>query len=208
MGDNPNSEGERGELELRLRELQEQLEEYRRRYGELRLALETLTTIDPTSGVRNRLGILQSIEGALQWNSREGQPFGVVVLDIPTLAELRRHEDQALVDEAIAHVAAVVSAGLRDVDRVGRWNDDVFVVVLAKLDANGVRPVAARLVSMLSAVPIHGERRVYELTPKMTALLVEPKAGVSVDDLAREIDAAHGSDEPDAPRVITFRRDA
>ena len=49
VGDNPNSEGERGELELRLRELQEQLEEYRRRYGELRLALETLTTIDPTS---------------------------------------------------------------------------------------------------------------------------------------------------------------
>lgn len=202
MGDNPHSERGRDELERRLQQLQEQLEDYRRRYGELRLALETLTTIDPTSGVRNRLGILQSMEGALQWNSREGQPFGVVVLHLPALNELRKLEDQSVFEESIAHVAAVISAGLRDVDRVGRWNDDVFVVVLAKLDANGVRPVAARLASMLSAVPIQGEKDVYELTPKMTALLVEPRAGIVIDDLAREIDASHGSDDPDSPRVI------
>lgn len=202
MGDYPSSAGDREELERRLRHLQEQLEDYRRRFGELRLALETLTTIDPTSGVRNRLGILQSMEGALQWNSREGQPFGVVVVRLPALADLRGREGHVLVDESIAHVAAVISAGLRDVDRVGRWNDDVFVVVLAKLDANGVRPVAARLASMLSAVPIQGEKGVYELTPKLTALLVQPKAGIDIDDLARAIDGSQGSDDPDSPRVI------
>lgn len=202
MGDNRGSEWKREELERRLRHLQEQLEEYRRRNGELRLALETLTTIDPTSGVRNRLGILQSMEGALQWNSREALAFGVVVVELPSLGELRRREDHALVEEAIAHVAAVISAGLRDVDRVGRWNEDVFVIVLAKLDGNGVRPVAARLASMLSAVPIHGVEGIYDLAPKMTALLVEPNSGFTVDDLAAQIDASRGSDDPDAPRVV------
>src|SRR5690554_3825122 len=114
---------DREELERRLQELQGQLEDFRRRHGELRLALETLTTIDPVSGVRNRLGILQSMEGSLQWNKREGLPFGVAVMHIPGLAELRRQEDHDLFEESLAHVAAVISAGLRDVDRVGRWSE-------------------------------------------------------------------------------------
>ena len=52
MGDNPNSEGERGELELRLRELQEQLEEYRRRCqpAETLSALDSLRRIEATAG--------------------------------------------------------------------------------------------------------------------------------------------------------------
>jgi diguanylate cyclase (GGDEF)-like protein len=208
MSRDPSPLDDREELERRLQELQGQLEDFRRRHGELRLALETLTTIDPVSGVRNRLGILQSMEGSLQWNKREGLPFGVAVMHIPGLADLRRQEDHDLFEESLAHVAAVISAGLRDVDRVGRWSDDVFVVVLAKLDANGVRPVTARLVSMLSAVPIQGEHGTYELTPGLTVILVEPEAGITVDDLAGEIDASQGSEEPDAPRVITLGRKA
>lgn len=207
MGGDPNP-GDRAELERRLQELQQQLEDYRRRYGELRLAFETLTTIDPISGVRNRLGILQSVEGALQWNEREGQPFGVAVVHIPGLLEIRANESRDLFEEAIAHVAAVLSAGLRDVDRVGRWSDEVFVIVLARLDADGVRPVWARLVSMLSAVPMQGENGTYELTPKMTALLVPPKSNLTVDEVAQEIDAAMGSEVPDEPRVVTIFRDA
>src|SRR5690606_40040889 len=112
---------------------------------------------------------------------REGLPFGVAVMHIPGLAELRRQEDHDLFEESLAHVAAVISAGLRDVDRVGRWSDDVFVVVLAKLDANGVRPVTARLVSMLSAVPIHGEQGTYQLTPEPTVIIGQPAPGIALE---------------------------
>lgn len=189
-------------MEARLEALQHQIEEYRRRSGELRHALETLTTIDPVTGIRNRYGILQSIEGALQWNAREGTPFGVMGVSVPQLAEVVQREPGDLAEEAMAHVAAVLSAGVRAVDRVGRWNDTLFLVVLAKLVEEGAAKVSGRLGSMLSAVPFQAGGRQYPLSPRITCALVPAGADAGAEDIARRLHQATGSDVPVRPELI------
>lgn len=191
-------------MESRLTDLQEQIEEYRRRSGELRLALETLTTVDPVTGVRNRYGIVQSIEGALQWNAREGTPFGVMAVSVPELGEIVDGEPVALAEEAMAHVAAVLSAGLRAVDRVGRWSDTIFLVVLAKLEETGTTRISTRLSSMLSAVPFQAGEREYQLAPRMSCALVADGADVQAEGITRRLVGAPGSEDPSRPELIRF----
>lgn len=191
-----------GTMETRLKALQDQIEVYRRRSGELRLALETLTTIDPVTGVRNRYGVIQSIEGALQWNAREGTPFGVMAVWVPELADIVSREPTDLAEEAMTHVAAVLSAGLRAVDRVGRWSDALFLIVLAKLEEGGASTVSTRLSSMLSAVPFQAGNREYQLAPRTTCALVEDGAGAQAEEITGRLEEVTGSEDPAHPELI------
>lgn len=190
-------------METRLQGLREKIDRSRRRSGELQHALETMTTVDPVTGVRNRLGILQSIEGALQWNAREGTPFGVMAVWVPALSEVTRHEARTVGEEAMAHVAAVVSAGLRAVDRVGLWDDALFLVVLAKLtDEKGASRVSSRLASMLSPVPFMAGDTEYPLVPRIACALVGGGASVRAEEVVRRLEQATGSDDPSRPDII------
>lgn len=189
-------------MEQRLAELQAQIQEYRQRSGELQLALETLTTIDPVTGVRNRSGIMQSVEGALQWNRREGTPFGVMAVHIPGLADIVSREAPEVAEEAMAHSAAVISAGLRAVDRVGRWSDTLFLVVLAKLRLEGAAAVSKRIASMLSAVPFHVGDGAYPLIPRLACALIAGEGAPGSDEIVRRLEKAEGSEDPTAPEIV------
>lgn len=189
-------------MESRLRTLQDRIEVYRRGSGESRLALETLTTVDPVTGVRNRFGILQSIDGALQWHAREGTPFGVMAVRVPELADMVRQEPGDLPEEAMAHVAAVLSAGLRAVDRVGRWSDALFLIVLPKLEEAGASKVATRLSAMVGAVPFAAGSRDYQLSSRFACALVPEGAEALAEDLTRRLEESSGSDDSSRPEII------
>lgn len=207
MTDDNAANGDR-EMETRLEKLQAEIEEYRKKSGELRLALETLTTIDHVTGARNRSGILQSIEGALQWNRREGTPFGVMALRIPGLAEIDAGEPHDVANEAMAHTAALVSAGLRAVDRVGRIGSDLFLLVLAKLEEGGATVISRRVASILSAVPFQAEAHEYPLAPRISCALIEGGAAIDADSNVRRLEESGGSEDPATPEMLYFRASA
>lgn len=205
MSERVPAKRDREELERRLAQLERELEEAKRRTGELQLTLDTITTIDPVTGVQNRLGTLQSIEAAIQWNQREDRPFGVLSVRIPALADLIAHEDAVSGEEALAHVGAVLGAGIRAVDRVGRWSDDTFLVVLQRLeDTDGASVVCTRLASMLSAVPFTTERGAYDLTPRMSTAFVTVGSRVTVNEIVDGLDELEGSFDPSHPEVLLF----
>lgn len=163
------------------------------------------TTVDPVTGLRNRLGILQSTEGALQWNAREGTPFGLMAVAVPALAEIGRTAPAGVVREALVHVAAVLSAGLRAVDRIGRWSDDLFLVVLAKLgDDESAGRVSGRLAAMLAVVPfVAGESR-YPLASRTACGLVASGAVPAAEEVVSRVVDADGSEDPDRPEILRF----
>lgn len=198
-----DDQADRDDLEQQLARLQAEIEEYRRRSGELRLALETLTTLDYITGARNRAGIVQSIEGAIQWSTRESTPFGVMGVKIDGLTEIAETEPEAA-EEAMAHTAALISAGLRAVDRVGRVDDALFLIVLAKLEEPGVTVVSRRIASILSAVPFQTERDRYPLDPRISCVLVEGGATPRAEEIVRSLEAAEGSATPDTPELFFF----
>src|SRR5690606_31700544 len=123
--------------------LRRQVRELRAELDALRVTLEVVGTLDLDSGILNRTGILDALERGQKWLKRRGDIYGVVVVNFPALADDFRHGPEAI--EFKTHVAATIGAAVRDVDSVGRLDDETFAAVLADLNPGAIEVVAGRI---------------------------------------------------------------
>lgn len=124
-------------------ELRRQVRELRAELDALRVTLEVVGTLDLDSGILNRTGILDALERGQKWLKRRGDIYGVVVVNFPALADDMRHGSEGI--EFKTHVAATIGAAVRDVDSVGRLDDQTFAAVLADLNPGAIEVVAGRM---------------------------------------------------------------
>lgn len=114
----------------------------------LQLSLDVSGSIDPRTGLANRNGMVDAIEERRRWLEREGEPFTVMLVLLP-----------AAVDGP--HVAALLQAALRDVDRVASWDEWVLGAVLPGLTEENFDVVAGRVRRGLLLAQILPERVVF-----------------------------------------------
>lgn len=128
-------------------DVENELRATRAELDRLRLTLEVVGTMDLEVGVLNRNGVLDAIERARRWQTRRGDVFGVLVVSLPDV--LRSEADPSGARAVAENVAAVLAAGLREVDSVGRCGEDVYAGVLSDLQPDSIRVVAFRLEGVL-----------------------------------------------------------
>lgn len=112
---------------------------------QLRLQVDVFSTTDGATGLANRNGMVDLIELALARLERRGEPFAVAAVGFPTL------EPDDVAVEDVQHVSALLTAGLRRMDRTARIDHAVLGAVLPDLTAAHVSVVERRLRSLLSA---------------------------------------------------------
>jgi len=117
--------------------------------AELRLQLAVLASTDAATGLANRVGLLDSIEMATYRLARMQEPFAVVLMTFPQLEAIGDEDDYL---EAIRDVGALLAAGVRSVDKVGRETGSTFVSVLANIPEDHVEIVLQRTRASLFAV--------------------------------------------------------
>ncbi|MCP3934277.1 MAG: GGDEF domain-containing protein [Actinomycetia bacterium] len=115
----------------------------------LRLQLAIMSSTDPVTGLANRAGVVDSIEVALNRLPRMREPFAVVGVRFPQIAIL---DDEDLRVDAVRDLGALLAAGLRNVDRVGRIDDTTFIAILANIPADHVSTVTGRTREMLGSL--------------------------------------------------------
>ncbi len=130
-------------------ELKQKLEEAETSLAQLRLVMDGVGTVDLSTGINNRNGVLEAIERGRRWMNRRGDMFGVIVvrfmnmpvidLDIPDHVEL------------VKHLAATIGAGVREVDDVGRLDDMSFAIVLADVKPGAISVVVDRVMAQIEA---------------------------------------------------------
>jgi len=117
--------------------------------GEIRRMSET----DELTGVRNRRGVLKSINDR-EANEREANlPRTVALIDIDDFKAVNDAYGHQVGDEYITAAARRLAGALASTDLVGRWGGDEFLVVL---DAGAARsaPVLARAHAAVTSEPI------------------------------------------------------
>lgn len=171
----------------KIQELEAELEDARAEINQLRLQLHVFTSTDAITGLANRNGLLDSLQGAIDRQQRMSEPYCVVFLRFPQLGGLvdAHHEDDY--EEALRHLGAIVAAGLRTVDRVGRLDETTFVAVLTNCPGEFISVVIERSLASIRALPLSVGASEYALDPAVVALL-------SGDDVAEgaEIVLARG----------------
>ena len=141
-------------------DLEARLESTRAELERLRLTLAVVGTMDLDVGILNRNGILDAIDRARKWQARRGDVFGVLVVQLPDVVDGNSDADGAR--EVAENVAAVLAAGLREVDSVGRCSETTYAGVLSDLQPDSIAVVAMRLDAVFRHLaetdPAFGER--------------------------------------------------
>ncbi|MDG2114167.1 MAG: GGDEF domain-containing protein [Actinomycetota bacterium] len=158
-------------IDQRMEELEAELEDARAEINQLRLQLHVFTSTDAITGLSNRNGLLDSLQGAIDRQQRMDEPYCVVFMRFPQLAGLvdAHHEDDY--EEALRYLGAIVAAGLRTVDQVGRLDDNTFVAVLTNCPGEHISIVIERSLASIRALPLSVGASEYALDPAVVALL-------------------------------------
>lgn len=116
--------------------------------------LEILATYDGLTNLFNRRALYEAIR--TEWNraNREGKPISLIMLDIDHFKEINDEFGHLVGDDAIRHVAQILTQHKRSYDMVGRWGGEEFLLILPGTDLSEAACVAERLRKALSTSPL------------------------------------------------------
>ncbi len=166
-----------------VRDLQAELAVYRFEVGTLQLQLDVMSTLDPITGLPNLHGMVELIDAAVHRRRRKSEPFAVMTVRIPRIIEIRENQGADAYHGALRHAGALITAGLRQMDRVGRLDEATFLAVLPDTAAAGVGVITERLERMLLAVPIDFGSRTVRLLPEISIVLCREDGSVESPEL-------------------------
>jgi len=105
------------------------------------------------TGLLNRRAMEETLLAQMQRSRRTGEPFAVLMLDLDHFKTINDRHGHAVGDRALKHTAAALKAELREVDAVGRFGGEEFLVLMPGATVETALPVAERLRSALVTAP-------------------------------------------------------
>jgi len=153
-------------------------------------ALEQRAIIDGLTGLHNRQHFLELADIEFQRARRYQHPLSAAMLDIDYFKQANDTYGHTVGDQVLQAVAARCQKNLRDIDAVGRYGGDEFVVLLPESDLNGARIAAEHLRRCIADIPVDTDRGPLNVTislgvaaltddyPHMAALLNEADAAL------------------------------
>ena len=143
-----------GNAEARIAELEERLAEAEADNGVLRLQLDMLTSTDIVTGLPNSNGIAAQLQKAAARYSRSGEAFGLMHIALPAFERIAEERGRHALEDAMRHAGSLVGAAVRQLDTVGRIDEDGLVCVMPMMSDDGVNPVVKRIEKVLDSTPL------------------------------------------------------
>jgi diguanylate cyclase (GGDEF)-like protein len=153
--------------------------------------LRELAQTDPLTGLANLRAFRAHLDDEVKRARRYRTPLTCVMADMDHLKPINDDLGHAAGDRAIAAVAAVIRAELRETDFGARYGGDEFVMLLPHTTADEGRVLAERVCARLkgTALDVSG-RRVSLGASFGVACLAENASDTRADALVRAADAA------------------
>ena len=114
-------------------------------HKELFEQVERQAITDPLTGLYNRRYFEEQLNKEIDRAQRFGHSCSYIILDLDHFKSVNDTLDHGNGDIALKHTAAIVKKCVRDVDTVGRFGGEEFVVLLPESDANACKVVADRI---------------------------------------------------------------
>jgi diguanylate cyclase (GGDEF)-like protein len=154
-------------------------------------ALRELAQTDPLTGLANLRAFRARLDDEVKRARRYATPLTAIMADMDYLKPVNDELGHAAGDRAIAAVAAVIRAELRETDFGARYGGDEFVLLLPHTAADEGRVLAERICSRLreTVLDVSG-RRVPIGASFGVACLPEDGGEFAADALVRAADAA------------------
>jgi diguanylate cyclase (GGDEF)-like protein len=124
-------------------------------------------TLDPLTGVNNRMSLNTILKREVDLTHRHGNPLSIIMLDADQFKAVNDAHGHYVGDTALKSLAACIRATVRDSDIVFRYGGEEFLVVLSSTEIAGASFLAERLRSAVQDLTIRCE----EISVKITVSL-------------------------------------
>jgi diguanylate cyclase (GGDEF)-like protein len=161
-----------------------------RQSDELRQTLvqaQALATTDMLTGLLNRRAMTDQLESELARVSRSGNPVCVALIDIDHFKKVNDHYGHRMGDEVLRAFASLAQGDLRQVDQLGRWGGEEFLLMMPHVDASQAWVAVERLRNRIAAHPMGDSGN---LTVTISAGLAQFSHGESLDRWIERADQA------------------
>ncbi|MEX2178185.1 MAG: diguanylate cyclase [Gemmatimonadaceae bacterium] len=115
---------------LRIKRLQEELEERERQLLEANERLRYMSRTDALTGLDNRRYIEQQLDMMFAHSERLGEPLAFVICDLDRFKTVNDEHGHHAGDAVLKQFAAILKREAREIDRVGRIGGEEFVLLL------------------------------------------------------------------------------
>ncbi|TMG80140.1 MAG: diguanylate cyclase [Betaproteobacteria bacterium] len=115
---------------LRIKRLQEELEERERALLEANERLKHMSRTDSLTGLDNRRYFEQQLDLMFAHSQRLSEPLSCVMCDLDRFKSVNDEHGHQAGDAVLKQFAAVLKREAREIDRVGRYGGEEFIVLL------------------------------------------------------------------------------
>ncbi len=161
---------------------------YQQRFQLAQLTLDELARLantDELTKLANRRHITEVIEYELLRYSRYGQAFSIIVFDIDHFKNINDKFGHGVGDKILVALATRTKEVLREVDTLGRWGGEEFMVILPETKFEEALQKANSLCSHIAVQPLLAEHSI-TVSSGVTSLTT----GDSADTLFQRADVA------------------
>ncbi|RTZ75860.1 MAG: hypothetical protein DSZ00_01230 [Gammaproteobacteria bacterium] len=151
--------------------------------------LELLTTTDSLTGLLNRKGITEGFSTFLVRYRRHQRPFSVIMLDIDHFKAINDRHGHLAGDLVLKEVSRVLLEEMREVDLVGRYGGEEFLMLLDETRAETALVVAERIRNALAAAAVSHEGVLIRVTASFGVAEIS-SGSESMDELMERADKA------------------
>ncbi len=135
----------------------------------LSIDLEKKSNTDELTGLRNRRYILAEIDRELKRANRYNLKLSGMMIDIDDFKRVNDQHGHQAGDQLLREIAGILGRSIREVDILGRYGGDEFLLLLPETDLAASRVVAERIIKNI---------RQYSLSIKNTLVAVSVSIGL------------------------------
>lgn len=133
------------ELEERNRKLELVVAERTRELADALEQVQQLAITDKLTGVHNRARLDEFLADEHRYQQRHPRPASIALLDIDRFKAVNDTHGHLVGDRVLRDVAQALAASVREIDRVGRWGGEEFLVLMPDASAEQALKVAERI---------------------------------------------------------------
>lgn len=151
--------------------------------------VKQLANTDELTGIFNRRGINTYGQRALEVAARLNQPLSAILLDLDHLKKINDSGGHSVGDEVLCEVVKRCKDNIREIDLLGRYGGDEFLLLLIGSTMDQAAVIAERLRKLVEQNVIHTEAGNLNVTISLGVTATPPAAGM-IDKLIATADAA------------------
>lgn len=115
--------------------------------------LRYLATTDSLTGLLNRRAFMAALAGELTRSQRLNMPMTLLMIDVDHFKQINDSHGHPAGDAVLVHIAQLLQAQLRTIDKLGRIGGEEFAIMLVDTRAAAAETVIERLLEAIRSRP-------------------------------------------------------